>query len=254
MQKHRSDEGHTWSCSFYKQLAGDLGAATVSATLVTPAVTIIDRSVAVKGRESSWLVLMKKKKMQSHRREVITEPVSPSRSPYTCTRRAQNPYAICLSSAIWDYLDPLCSDIHRCQWSRYHRQGAEGSSDRHDHICINNVGQRPSSSVERCSIRSNLWRTTYFQQYSSHAKTAPKSWSCTSSHRNIPASRLCDDLWLLYSGTQTDDSDTGWPCCSSLRWTGPHILDSPGTHAVCCHSATFACPGFVHETTCCAIV
>lgn len=45
MMQHRPNEGHTWTSSFYRRLAGDLGAATLSATLVTPAVTIIDRYI-----------------------------------------------------------------------------------------------------------------------------------------------------------------------------------------------------------------
>lgn len=41
--QHKSEQRRGWSSSLVKRLAGDLGAAAVAATLVAPAVTIIDR-------------------------------------------------------------------------------------------------------------------------------------------------------------------------------------------------------------------
>ncbi|KAJ5657439.1 uncharacterized protein N7484_001088 [Penicillium longicatenatum] len=45
--QHRSDE-QLWDSSLFRRLAGDIGSAVASATLVAPAVTIIDRAVVEK--------------------------------------------------------------------------------------------------------------------------------------------------------------------------------------------------------------
>ncbi|KAJ6095288.1 hypothetical protein N7486_006034 [Penicillium sp. IBT 16267x] len=44
----RRSEGQLWNSTLFRRLAGDVGAAVASATLVAPAVTIIDRAVVEK--------------------------------------------------------------------------------------------------------------------------------------------------------------------------------------------------------------
>lgn len=41
--KHQDQDQDRWGKSLFARLTADLGAATISATLVAPAVTIIDR-------------------------------------------------------------------------------------------------------------------------------------------------------------------------------------------------------------------
>jgi hypothetical protein len=49
MQHNSAERQQRWKSSLLGRLAGDFGAATISATLITPVITIIDRWTLLHG-------------------------------------------------------------------------------------------------------------------------------------------------------------------------------------------------------------
>lgn len=193
------------------KLFGDLFSAALTATLVAPSVTVIDRQVV--GRLLFWFE-MESDQLQSRRREDLKQQAANPWPAHPHARSAGAPPTAVAGPPLRRRVVPLRSHVRRRQQHRNDYALLLPGGRRHDHLYLDASGQRAARGVEGSAVRAHL---RHRQRSRCPARCYQSADACPEGrHRGVPDSRRPDHLRVFCASVALGRLDSGrgcWAAC-----------------------------------------